>query len=380
MRCLTACCAVMLCGVAAADEYDDTWREKTVVMAAQKSGVVYAMDASDTGAEIDTIRVRLNAEGEIVYLTTETAQRKVLWTLDGRSSSVGIKSVSDNKYMVVNGKSTPKLEKGTTSSSSYPWKYNTSYKTFTYKHSSPSNEYGVLMYPYAFKLEVTSLRSTYPLAKPYFLADHTWRTLGASDFGTICLPKAVRADEVAGATFYEIAAKVVDGGGAFQGIVLREVTGGLEAGTPYIFKRAGGATYIVAAMNGDAVEVAGSHNGLVGTLTGSEEDGGFPVPADKYILQGDHLWLTTLAEDGESQSRLLAGRAYIDPDLIETTVTDDSEVKGAVVLGLDIPYDGVDNIRREPAGDRLFDLQGRKVLRPHSGSIHLIRGHKVIIK
>ena len=171
-------------------------------------------------------------------------------------------------------------------------------------------------------------------------------------------------------------------GDEFMGIVLKEVTGDLAAGTPYIFKKADGATYIVAAMNGDAVEAnsltvgLSDGKGLVGTLSGSESDGGFVVPANMYILQGDQLWLTT-----ENQSRLLAGRAYIDPSQITRTVAyeEASSVKG-FVLGTDAPYDGVTGIKTNSTPSRLFDLLGREVVCPRRGTLNIIHGRKVIIK
>ena len=233
------------------------------------------------------------------------------------------------------------------------------------------------MYSYAFKLDYTTYIDThgYPIAKPYFLAEHTWRTLGSSYFGTICFPKAVRADEVAGATFYEIYAKLMDNR-EFKGIVLNEVTGDLEAGRPYIFKRASDATYIVAAMHGDAAAKAGSYGGLVGTLTGTEEDGGFIVPAGMYILQGDQLWLTT-----DGQSRLLAGRAYINPVDItkEITYSKASYVKG-IIIGMDAPADEVSAPAIKGAQGATFDLQGRPATRLLHGHTYLIDGRKVYIK
>lgn len=252
-----------------------------------------------------------------------------------------------------------------------------SYHTFTYTYEK--NLYGILMQPSCFRMELTRYINDknylYPIAKPYFLAEHTWRTLGSSNFGTICFPKAVRADDVAGATFYEIAAQIVDNG-EFKGVVLNEVTGDLAAGTPYIFKRASDATYIVAAMHGDAAKAA-SHNGLVGTLKGSEEDGGFEVPPGMYILQSDQLWLTTTG-----QSRLLAGRAYINPDEITRKVAsaEVSSVKG-IVLGTDAPADGVRaTMVAQGAQGTAFDLQGRLAGRLQHGHIYLINGHKVYIK
>ena len=262
----------------------------------------------------------------------------------------------------------------TSTSNTYKWSFNSTYKTIT--HTVSNTLYGILIQATCFRLEQTAFIESqgYPIAKPYFLAEHTWRTLGSSNFGTICFPKAVRADEVAGATFYEIYAKLMDNG-EFKGIVLNEVTGDLVAGRPYIFKRASDATYIVAAMHGDAAE-AGSFGGLVGTLTGTEEDGGFKVPAGMYILQGDQLWLST-----EDQSRLLAGRAYINPADIskEITYSEASHVKG-IVIGMDAPADEVSAPAIKGAQGATFDLQGRPATRLLHGHTYLIDGRKVYIK
>lgn len=221
----------------------------------------------------------------------------------------------------------------------------------------------------------STFKNTTLLAKPYFLAEHTWRTLGYSFFGTICFPKAVRAAERAGATFYEIAAKIVDGGD-FKGIVLREVTGELTAGTPYIFKKNDAeTTYIVAAMHGEAAD-ASSSNGLVGVL-GDSAGKGYGVPAGMYILQGDKLWETT-----EGHSRILEGRAYINPDGISTTVTS-AEVAGVkgYVLGLDEPFDAVRTVKTERSSEGdIRDLQGRRVERVNSGRMYIIGGRKVLIR
>ena len=368
-HCLAVCCAFALNGNAEAQTFDD-YNGKTVVFGAKYDGTMYAMNYKvENGGRLDKIPVSLNAEKEIVYLTTENEQNKILWNIGGRSDWVSIISAYNNKYLGIKNGTT--LESASSLSNDYKWAFNKSRSTFTYN----SGAYGIILFSTVFLMQEKSFFNTYPIAKPYFLAEHTWRTLGSSNFGTICFPKAVRADEVAGATFYEIAAKIVDNG-KFKGVVLNEVTGDLAAGTPYIFKRASDATYIVAAMHGDAAE-ATSHNGLVGTLTVSAEDGGFEVPAGMYILQGDQLWLTTTG-----QSRLLAGRAYINPVGItkEVTSANASLVKG-IVLGTDAPADGIRSTKvTKGAQGVAFDLQGRPAARPLHGHTYLINGHKVYIK
>ena len=376
---MVMCCGFALAGSAEAQTFDDYY-DKNIVLAAQKDGIAYAMTSdlsSDGRAEKQEIKI--SNEQRIVYLATQDEQNAILWYVGKNSSGkiyLGSKNL-EKKYLYVTlttgNDPQPKL---TYSKTNYLDFNESSYHTFTYTYNNKL--YGILMQPNSFRMEqtiyITHKDYLYPIAKPYFLAEHTWRTLGSSNFGTICFPKAVRADEVAGATFYEIYAKIMNGE-ELKGIVLNEVTGDLEAGRPYIFKRAGEATYIVAAMHGDAAE-PGSFGGLVGTLTGTEENGGFAVPAGMYILQGDQLWLTT-----DGQSRLLAGRAYINPADITNIIaySKASYVKG-IIIGMDAPADEVSAPAAKGAQGATFDLQGRPATRLLHGHTYLIDGRKVYIK
>lgn len=385
MRSIVVCyiLAMNVFTLAAEDVYDTTWKGKQVVLAATKDGITYAMNSANTGTQYDMIQVRINNDGKIAYLTTASDHKNILWSLGGYSTGASIQSMSDRKYLYVYTKdATPKLSKISDSSAptNYtPLKFDTKTRnTFYYK--SGTTEWGILKFSSVFKLDYTSYISSqgYPIAKPYFLAEHTWRDLNPKySFGTICLPKAVEASDVAGATFYNILAKLVDDNNVFRGIVLKQETGDLIAGQPYIYKKTGERDDIVAAMNGEAVEVADSNNGLVGDLTGTVENGGFEVPAGMYIIQKDQLWLTT-----EGTSRMLAGRAYIDPSGIATTIpySDRSMVKGIVLEmeeGLQV---GVEATHEDTSAKSVFDLQGRWMTRPQQGRINIIGGRKVIIK
>lgn len=370
---------------ASAQTYND-YDGKDIVLAAQKDGVAYAMSceigtsASNSGrAAKQTITI--NADGKVVYLTTEEEQKSILWNTYKKSSKIYIKSVEKGTYLYAEKSSNYYLKLNDTEKNYFS--FNSTYKTFTYSESS-SKTIGILMQNDCFRMQTTdniTNSNKFPIATPYFMAEHTWRTFGSSSFGTICLPKAVRAEEVAGATFYEIYAKLVDNNSAFCGIVLTQVTGDLAAGIPYIYKKEDTATYLVAAMHGEAVETAGSSNGLIGTLTGSAEDGGFAVPAEKYILQGDQLWLTTLNNKGESQSRLLAGRAYIDPTQIERSITN-KEVAGVkgVVIALD-ETTAVDapSLAERNTDSSLFDLAGRRLKGTGHKRIIIKHGKKIYL-
>lgn len=388
-RCLMVGCAMMMgMNMEAADF--NTYKGKTVALVAYdaSTGKYYAMrrdEMSSPSTELSYVssyQVFINDEGELYFLDTRTKLYRISFALNSTktntsiypfsySSETGTYSVNTSKFLTAT--SAKKLSIKT--SSSIKWEWQDDLDTWAYTYSSKNS---ILFHAsdQTFYIDLTSNRSiSFPIAKPYLLAEHTWRTLGSSFFGTICFPKAVRAAERAGATFYEIAAKIVDEGD-FKGIVLREVTGELTAGTPYIFKKDDAeTTYIVAAMHGEAA-VAGSSNGLVGVLRDSE-GAGYAIPAGMYILQGDQLWETT-----EGQSRILEGRAYINPAEIGTTVTS-AEVAGVkgYVLGLDEPFDAVKAVKKERSSEGdIRDLQGRRVERVNSGRMYIIGGRKVLIR
>ena len=365
-------CAMMMGMSVEADTYDDTYDNTYIVLAAKSDGIRYAVTGnfvSGSTGQLQKQEVILNSDNKIVYLVSESDQNQILWhTWKSNLGNIILKSEGTGERLFVSD--APSL----TTSTKNNFLFNSKYSTFTYTKSSTL--YGITLFGTHFSMQNEStFKNTTLLAKPYFLAEHTWRTLGSSFFGTICFPKAVRAAERAGATFYEIAAKIVDGGD-FKGIVLREVTGELTAGTPYIFKKNDAeTTYIVAAMHGDAAS-ASSSNGLVGVL-GDSEGAGYAVPAGMYILQGDQLWETT-----EGQSRILEGRAYINPAEIGTTVTS-AEVAGVkgYVLGLDEPFDAVKAVKTERSSEGdIRDLQGRRVERVNSGRMYIIGGRKVLIR
>lgn len=390
-RCLAVGCAMMM-GMSAEAADFNTYKGKTVALVAYdaSTGKYYAMrrdEMSSPSKELTSVssyQVFINDEGELYFLDTRTKLYRISFSLNSTktntsiypfsySSETGTYSVNTSYFLTAT--SAKKLSIKT--NSSIQWEWQDALDTWAYTYSS--KKYSILFRTseQTFYIDLTSNRMTsLPIAKPYLLAEHTWRTLGSSFFGTICFPKAVRAAERAGATFYEIAAKIVDGGD-FKGIVLREVTGELTAGTPYIFKKDDAeTTYIVAAMHGETAD-AGSSNGLVGRLEDSAGEG-YAVPAGMYILQGDKLWETT-----EGHSRILEGRAYINPAEIGTTVTS-AEVAGVkgYVLGLDEPFDAVRTVKTERSGSEgdIRDLQGRRVERVSSGRMYVIGGRKVLIR
>lgn len=131
------------------------------------------------------------------------------------------------------------------------------------------------------------------------------RTVTAGNYGTICLNKAVKADDYTGAVFYNVVGYQGEQDNP-TGIVIESVVGGLEAGMPYIFRAT--ATQIVATYTGEAViapltdEDKTAANGLMGSFETKNLAG-------EYIYGIKDNALRKLHEEG---NQVGANRAYID--------------------------------------------------------------------
>ena len=97
------------------------------------------------------------------------------------------------------------------------------------------------------------------------ITDTYTRAVTNGNYGTICLPKASADLSGAGAVFFAVAGKVMNGS-QLQEIVLDEVTA-LEAGKPYVFLAE--ADEIAIPLTGDAAGEPdnSSSNGLIGSFT-----------------------------------------------------------------------------------------------------------------
>lgn len=129
------------------------------------------------------------------------------------------------------------------------------------------------------------------------IVDGYVRNVASGDYGTICLPYAVAAEDMAGAEFFSIAGKVMKDGEP-QSIVLEQVTT-LEAGIPYIFSAT--SDKLIAAYNGKAVAVAEEANGLIGSFEGQD------VAEGMYLISAQNK--VQLCGKG---CKISGNRAYID--------------------------------------------------------------------
>ena len=139
----------------------------------------------------------------------------------------------------------------------------------------------------------------YTVAMP--IVDGYVRNVASGDYGTICLPYAVAAEDMAGAEFFSIAGKVMKGEEP-QSIVLEQVTT-LEAGVPYIFSAT--SDKLIAAYSGKAVAEVGESNGLIGSFEGQD------VAEGMYLISAQNK--LQLCGKG---CKISGNRAYIDMDKV----------------------------------------------------------------
>ncbi|WP_418811733.1 chitobiase/beta-hexosaminidase C-terminal domain-containing protein [Paraprevotella xylaniphila] len=133
------------------------------------------------------------------------------------------------------------------------------------------------------------------------IVDGYVRNVASGDYGTICLPYAVVAEDMAGADFFSIAGKVMKDGEP-QSMVLEQVTT-LEVGVPYIFSAT--SDKLIAAYSGKAVAEAGEANGLVGSFEGQD------VAEGMYLISAQNK--VQLCGKG---CKISGNRAYIDMDKV----------------------------------------------------------------
>lgn len=133
------------------------------------------------------------------------------------------------------------------------------------------------------------------------------RTVTEGNYGTICLPYTVEANDYEGATFYTLA-EIAGSGDNVTSITIEQVDANapLEAGTPYIFK----ATSDLLTWNGRSGLVCTSidANGLVGNLGARTA---IEAGTSNYILSGQKFYYVDAACVDAKAVYVGTNRAYI---------------------------------------------------------------------
>lgn len=135
--------------------------------------------------------------------------------------------------------------------------------------------------------------------------------LSVNSLGTICLPYAVKKEDLRGITPYSIVGKKLDTDGSPKQIVFGEVEE-MEAGTPYVFI-ANESNFTLPLSGSTAVAMAGSHNGLVGTFSDHAFADDANYDNNYYIISASNG-----VQAASNKSGVKANRAYIRMDQVPT--------------------------------------------------------------
>lgn len=252
-------------------------------LVAEKDGVYYAMlnttDKSKLNASVATV---LN--GKVITDRSDLCG----WYVDEENGT--IQSISNNQY-VAHGSGNTDLE---LQSNSFKWdcrggmwQCEVSGSERAIGYNSSTDKFGTYLVS----------DDTYPKAVVMPITEGYHRNVTSGDYGTICLPYAVAAEDMAGAEFFSIAGKIMKDGKP-QSIVLEQVAT-LEAGVPYIFSAT--SDKLIAAYSGMAVAVAEEANGLIGSFEGQD------VAEGMYLISAQNK--VQLCGKG---CKISGNRAYID--------------------------------------------------------------------
>ena len=143
--------------------------------------------------------------------------------------------------------------------------------------------------------------SDFAASMPFTAQTAVYKRNMSNIWGTLCLPYTFSAD-AGDATFYEVSSL------SDKELVIKQIEGDVEAGTPVIVRRGESAQSIeVDAHNTSVTTAPQAASMLVGTFT--QED----VPADCYIIKNDKFWLVSSLTSKENVNAVkTAGlRAYV---------------------------------------------------------------------
>lgn len=254
----------------------------SVAIVAEDEGVYYAMaNTQETGDErLDAVEVDV-LNGKVV----NSGNLPIGWFVDRGNGT--IKDAETGKYVEHKGGTKIDL-----SDKTFKWNWNGK-AWISSEDQGRALEYNKSGYFRAYDPKTTSEITAVDMS----LVNGYARDIQKSDYGTICLPYAVAAEDMAGAEFFSIAGKVLKDGEP-QSIVLEQVTT-LEAGVPYIFSAT--SDKLIAAYSGKAVAVAEEANGLIGSFEGQD------VAEGMYLISAQNK----VQLCGKS-CKISGNRAYID--------------------------------------------------------------------
>lgn len=305
---------------------------------------------------------------DIVNNKAITSNEKLMWFVEEPTSgSYTIKNKETDQYLNYNGANLSTGDDasvwsfGTTKdgyADSWYIMDNTTRRTIMYRDGYEFKNYSV-------NYLGNSGYSSSSLAA-YDYSDGYTRTVAGGNYGTICLPYDVAADDFSGVTFYKIAGKKMDGT-ALVSVSLEEVTS-LNAGCAYIFKA--NDDRLVAAYSGtketEPWSADISETGLTGTYVRTA------IPQGCYVLKDGKIWYVDKANYMYSG----ANKAYID---LTNVPEAGAGVKQHVLFSGDIddPTAITEFSENAESTEAIYNVAGQRVGKMQKG-IYIVNGKKIL--
>ena len=346
---------------------DPSAMPKSTAFVSQMDGVYYAMTTTLNDGVMKAATV--NVVNNKVVNTGDLDPMSISWVVDAAAGTI---ATADGTSYLAGKSSGTDLDLSDKVSDLSTWTWSDENSTWMRENRSFIYRTGVK----GFKNYAESNLGTQDYATGYTLpmpiVDGYTRTVSADNYGTICLPYAVAAEDFVGVEFFSVAGKQMNGNQP-SAIVLAPVTE-LAAGVPYIFSAT--SDLLLAAYSGDQAEAAQSANGLVGTF---ENIG---VKAGMYMISSANK--VQLCGTG---CTLGANRAYINMAKVAEVAEAGANMR---VISLDGTVTGIDGV--EAGGNQLVDVYTISGVRVRAqvpaaeatdglqGGLYIVNGKKVAVK
>lgn len=352
------------------DTYNNVSKEFTVKVEAPKTwvalvseydGEYYAMNKEFSNGTYQSTKVDV-VNGKVI----NGEANDISWSIEASGNGVSIQNRTTENF--VGYSSSTNLTK---SANPYEWtvdEENNSWTVSTTRSIIMNSSYGFKAYAISnLQPNQTGYANIYTTA--YTFARGYTREVTANNFGTICLPYDVAAEDFSGVKFYQIVAKKMNGNNVTSVVLSDEVTS-LVGGAAYIYQANADAVKLIAAYSGYEVaepfDAEISKTGLTGTYEAAY------IPVDKYVLKDNTLFYVDQANYVKSG----ANKAYIDLDNVPEA---DANVKG---IRIDVSNDyltGINGFDVDGRQNVIFNLSGQRVCNANKG-VYIVNGKKISVK
>lgn len=240
--------------------------------------------------------------------------------------------------------------------------------------NSLANENNVVVGDLCDKLSITDGFSFFA-SEPFTATETTYhRNIESDKWYTLCLPYEIASDE--SIRLYSI--ENVSQTDNETGCIIVKETNSVEANTPTLFKSVASSS-ISELRNSNVYVVATEGTTLRSTTT------------DNIYLQGSYIGSTVNSSDIEKGSLyyISSNKFWRAPDWVKVTPlrayfvyspTSTSYAVKSLSISTETETTGITSIRQEKNRFDTYDLSGRRIINPRSGTIYIQNGGKVVFK